>query len=81
MSDRTKTPLRKQLILPAGQKCLADPFCYVGRQLECPSAYEPETAVHSLRPTKYHDERKVAVETETLDRYVERHSLSRLDGR
>ncbi len=38
-----------------------------------------DAAVNSLRPTKYHDEQKVDVETETLDRYVERHSLSRLD--
>jgi hypothetical protein len=43
MKDRTKTPLRKLFILPSGQKFLADPFCYVGRQLECSSAYEPET--------------------------------------
>ena len=34
MKDRTKTPLRKLFILPAGQKFLADPFCYVGSQLE-----------------------------------------------
>jgi FkbM family methyltransferase len=164
MKDRTKTPLRKLFILPAGQKFLADPFCYVGRQLECSSAYEPETvatfealvqpgmtvadiganlghhtlilaalvgvtgsvhafephpetfqelvtnirlngyghvhcsdmalsskaggatlhlaadaAMHSLGPTKYYGEQKVAVETETLDGYVQRHSLSRLD--
>ena len=43
MKNRTKTPLRKLFILPQGQKFLADPFCYVGRQLECTSAYEPET--------------------------------------
>ncbi len=43
MKDRTKTPLRKQFILPGGQKFLADSFCYVGRQLECLSVYEPET--------------------------------------
>ncbi len=164
MKDRTKTPLRKQFVLPAGQKFLVDPFCYVGRQLDCLSAYEPETvatfqalvqpgmtvadiganlghhtlilaalvgktgsvhafephpetfqelvtntrlngyghvhcshmalssktggatlhlaadaAMHSLGSTKYHDEQTVAVETETLDRYVERHGLSRLD--
>ena len=43
MKDRTRTPIRKQFTLSAGQKFVADPFCYVGRQLECFSAYEPET--------------------------------------
>ena len=35
--------------------------------------------MNSLGPTKYHDNQKVAVETETLDGYVQRHNLSRLD--
>ena len=35
--------------------------------------------MHSLGPTKYHDDQKLAVETDTLDRYVARQGLSRLD--
>jgi FkbM family methyltransferase len=164
MKQLTHTRIRKQFILPGGQKFVADPFGYVGCQLQCLSAYEPETvatfqalvqpgmtvadiganighhtlilaglvtpqgsvhsfephpdtfeelvanarrngfdhvqcnnlalssatgnatlyigfdeAVNSLERTKYYDERKLTVVTDTFDRYVERAELTRLD--
>jgi FkbM family methyltransferase len=164
MKQLTSTRIRKRFILPGGLKFVADPFAHVGCQLQCLSAYEPETvatfealvqpgmtvadiganighhtlilanlvtslgsvhsfepypdtfhelvdnvrrngfdrvhcnnvalsskagsatlyigsdeAVNSLERTKYYDERKLTVSTDTLDNYVEREQLSSLD--